>query len=162
MALQAIGQGRRVFFLDIQWWTSLGGLPWQQGEETGRDRKVTHVQQRETINTSFTPRSYVHTWTYIHTYKNICPTRHREFPKNRICFWNTQNSGKQQFVAVLPWLEWRLQIPVPHPKLSCSPSCCRAEWTGLGEGKWGLPWRGEAASAWVAEDDWQHGVIHFL
>ena len=45
----------------------------------------------EAINTPLTVGTYVHTSTYIHTYKNICPnqTQKEAFPRNRICFWNT-------------------------------------------------------------------------
>lgn len=31
---------------------------------------------------------------HIHTYKNICPTGHRKFPKNRICFSDTHKKEK--------------------------------------------------------------------
>lgn len=155
------GWGGR-FTWDVQWGTSRGGLPWQQGKETGRDRKVTDVQQRETINTSFTLKPYVHMWTYIHTYKNICPTRYRKFPRNKICFWNTHRKKKTTvFIVVLLWVEWRLQTPSPM-SLAANPSAAGQEASGAGGRKPSLPWCWDAASVCVAEDGCRHGALYFL
>lgn len=57
------------------------------GRGLGEGCKVTMSSSMEAINTSLTLDTYVHTSTYIHTYKNTCPDRRqRVFPKNRICF----------------------------------------------------------------------------
>lgn len=60
----------------------------------------------EAINTSLTLDTYVHTSTYIHTYKNICPNRIQSVSKEQNLFLKHTKKGKTEEFSFQFCFEW--------------------------------------------------------
>lgn len=68
--------------------------------------KVTISSSMEAINTSLTLDTYVHASTYIHTYKNICPSQYRECFQRTECVSETHKKGKTEEFSFQFCFDW--------------------------------------------------------